>query len=1121
MRKPPIFSTVAILLSLCSAHFAQELEVSGAIVGPRGMGVAEATIELLPLEPAHRVAERQLAGDPPPEAVKRTRTDRDGEFRLDAPIGLWKLAVRHPGYLAANFDLGPLLTRRVLPRLEIPRRSELAARLVDGDGEPVAGVPMLVAGWSARWKAASEDGWWPAERMVRTDEEGLAALPCASSETVSVAAIDRDLYLYHETTCDAGLVELELEEMRSARLIDHDGVPASGAYGSFRWPRLAFGVSDGQGRVRGPFIAPGAAPVTFADRLGYYGEARWVAPEDGKPGSSDVARTDLPALRLPPTVLVGGRAVDAFDGTPVDNVWLWIGRGSRHLLTIERGEFLVRAPDAQTTIRFGGPGYLTTAYPMPAGDVSDFMARLTPALTQHGRVIDSEGSGIAGALIGSRRAHVAHAPGLAQHRDGSFWLLETVEARTADDGTFELRRLPPLRPLELRISSPGFATHYAPVPKLEPGVPVEELVITLERGIRGFGFVVTESEMPIAGAEVALLPSLTGAAAEQSFEVKENYRTRTVAGGRFTLDDLPAGRYYLSAKAAGFPELLVPGVEVVSDAAIDAGDGAAAVDLGTVVLEPGVLLSGRVLDSGGEPVAAAQLSVRNADGEQIVVQRAASLWFASAVSRPNGSFHIDGLPRDSRLILLVSADGFLPRELAVTTGDEDQRLDVELSRGTRVSGRVLDPDGRPAPGARVDLVAGPEMQRLNTSTSRTLESDVEGRFEASGLQPGQYAISARLGATESESLLRQVPASGLGDVVLELRHRAALAVTVTDDQGESIAGVFVVLTAEAPERMYNDFQRTDGDGVALFQPLEAGSYRLAARHRQLGSAQATVDVEAIGDPQPFELRLEPPEEEGAPLEVSGRVIDPAGLPVQGASLWLAGASSSGTESGADGQFILMASPGEYRLRCRHPRFAAYFGEPFNLDGDGASGLVVELSEGAVVTGTISGLDFDDLARIVVMARGPFQPGAGRLQFSGQRYGTVDFEGALHIEGLGAGEWVVRAELLNPTRSASERIEVAGDIGERVQVDLHFEAGHRLTGSVLSPDGPIVGGTVRVSCLGEFRGETFTDDEGRFLIDHVPGGRCRINATDPETGAASRQQLELTSDSDIVLEIKPL
>ncbi len=1140
MGKPSIPCTIVSALILgAAAVAAQPLEISGSVLTPDGDPLATATVELRPLLPMHELAELQLAGEPGPAVVRRTRTDRDGEFRLDAPAGFWTLAVRHPDHLPAAHELSPLLVSRRLGDLHLPRRSELAARLADDEDRPIAGVALWVAGWSEGWRQAAEAGWRPLERTAHTDADGLAVLPCASDETVTVAALHRDRFLYHEELCEAGLVTLALDgALQDARLIQDDGAPASGAYGFFRQPWLAFGLSDEQGLVRGPGLG---VPVVFADDLGFYGQPRWRSPAEGG-GEGDVAARGLPALRLPPAVTFSGQAVDAFYKTPVDGVWLWVGRGDRYFQTVEHGAFEVRipepgpshdssAPAMRGMVSFGGPDYLASAHRAPSTGVGGLRegrqeqhrtVQLMPAMSLAGRVVAASGDDIAGARVEGGRRHMSFGYESSDLQDGQ-WLLDAV-TKSAGDGAFELRRLAPLRSFEVRVSSPGFAAAYESVPALEPGGLAGELVVVLERGVNGFGLVVDEREIPIAGAEVALLPAR--AFAEQDDWGKENPRATTGGGGRFTLHDLPAGRYYLSARAAGFPELLVPGGVEVAIGKVDPQP----IDLGTLVLVPGIKLAGRVLNDDGGPVADAELSVRNAGVEQIVVRPNESRWFASATSRQNGSFQVDGLPRDRRLILLVSAAGYLPRELAVTTGPGNQHLDVELSPAAWVTGRVLDPAGQPVAGALVAATAAPEPEdtsmlisfeidpRLNT-TVRTVVTDEEGRFEALGLQPGDYTFNAILDATKSRQLLRRVPVEGLKGVSLELERKASLAVKVLNSRGVPVALAAVTARAGGRYGGYHSGQ-TDGRGLAVLQALDGGAYRLTAEHAEYGSAETLLDVVAAGDQQ-IELRLDPSEEESG-LEVSGRVIDPAGLPMRGVSVALVSLEPPPrirpprqTVSGAGGAFTFRAPPGEYRLGCRHQRFAANAGEPFTLADSGRSGMVVELSEGARVTGQINGLEPEDLARLKITADGSLETPGG-FQFGAYRHGSLDFEGGLRIEGLAPGEWKVRAELLEPIRLASETIEVTSD-GE-VRVDLHFAPGHRLTGSVLGPGGPVAGATVAVACEVELRGETFTGVDGRFAFDHLPGGSCRVSATEPASGGASKQRIELVADTDIVLEI---
>ncbi|MEM7354859.1 MAG: carboxypeptidase-like regulatory domain-containing protein, partial [Acidobacteriota bacterium] len=767
------------------------------------------------------------------------------------------------------------------------------------------------------------------------------------------------------------------------------------------------------------------------------------------------------------------------------------------------------------TLRCGAPGYLTIAYGPFAEDMADLEARLTPAVSLPGRVVDGDGEAISGAAVRSARPH-----GLGWNRHfgrlqgTGRWLLEAVKERSGDDGRFTVGGLVPSRGFELRVSRAGYAVHYQPVPPMEPGQVVDELVITLTRGRSGFGRVVNEHEMPIVGSEVQLLPTLTGPAAAQSFEVKENFGATTDSEGVFILHDLPLGTYYLAAKGRGFPELLVPGVEIE--------DGEGPLDLGTIVLVPGIVLAGEVVDETGAAVAGAELSLRNADGEQIVVQRATSPWFATTTSRHNGSYHLEGLPQKSRLALLVTAEGFLPQIVPLTIEDDDQRLDIELQTGARVTGRVFDRRGRGV-SATVDFRPLPGRNR-SVAGSRSVNTDSEGHFEAAGIQPDTYTIIAVAGSLQSEPIQRELTSEGLTDLDLQLRQWGSLEVTVVDSSGAAASQVWLSLASKAKPgensvRRRSAFGVTGSDGIAVLQPLGAGAYELTARRSAFEPVRTRVEIE--GDrPHSLRLRLEDRDQETHP--VAGRVVDSAGLPVNGVEVRLVALGSGWARdrslgrTGPAGTFEFRATAGEHRLICRHESYATHTSEPFLIPEGGRSDLLVELVEGAIVAGRISGLELEDLARLKVVARGPLRQ-REPLEVFGEQYGVVNFDGEFRVSGLQAGEWIIRAELLNPTRSAQERIEVPQGTDE-LRVDLRFADGYRMTGSVLQPGGPLAGATVTARCAGEFRGETFTDSDGRFVIDHIPHGRCTIVATDGRTGDSTRQTIEFDVDIELVLEL---
>jgi len=98
---------------------------------------------------------------------------------------------------------------------------------------------------------------------------------------------------------------------------------------------------------------------------------------------------------------------------------------------------------------------------------------------------------------------------------------------------------------------------------------------------------------PVAGARV-----FVGLDAELATPVDPSPETVTDRDGRYHLDALPAGRYYIAAEKAGFAPPMEPStVQRFEVSAGQAPDGL------TVVMRRGGVFTGRVLDSIGQPLA--------------------------------------------------------------------------------------------------------------------------------------------------------------------------------------------------------------------------------------------------------------------------------------------------------------------------------------------------------------------------------------------------------------------------------------------------------------------------------------------------------------------------------------
>ncbi|HSK75350.1 MAG TPA: carboxypeptidase-like regulatory domain-containing protein, partial [Thermoanaerobaculia bacterium] len=89
-----------------------------------------------------------------------------------------------------------------------------------------------------------------------------------------------------------------------------------------------------------------------------------------------------------------------------------------------------------------------------------------------------------------------------------------------------------------------------------------------------------------------------------------------------------------------------------------------------------------------------------------------------------------------------------PVEIKMPPGKNLAEVKLEVP-DTRLAGEVVDPSGRPVPGASVRFYSGPRK----SSDDRTNKN---GEFETLGLTPGPLVVSARSEMLESESILVQL-----------------------------------------------------------------------------------------------------------------------------------------------------------------------------------------------------------------------------------------------------------------------------------------------------------------------------------------------------------------------------
>ncbi|HKE01896.1 MAG TPA: carboxypeptidase-like regulatory domain-containing protein [Planctomycetota bacterium] len=210
--------------------------------------------------------------------------------------------------------------------------------------------------------------------------------------------------------------------------------------------------------------------------------------------------------------------------------------------------------------------------------------------------------------------------------------------------------------------------------------------------------------------------------------------TTTDGDGRFRIVDLPAGDYWLGPN----PNVL-RGVAAEAVAPIGATVTLPPDDEEVVLhLSRGLFIRGRVLDSSG---AGRALSVR----ATWQAGTATAKWTSSASS--DGRFEVGPLPSGEFGLRIEgppwNAD---PGEPARAFAGEDDVV-LRVTGWGRISGRVLDPSGSPAAAhvlvsCDVQAFVTFDADKRALRVKQEVPTNAQGEFEADGLGPGQYSLSA-------------------------------------------------------------------------------------------------------------------------------------------------------------------------------------------------------------------------------------------------------------------------------------------------------------------------------------------------------------------------------------------
>lgn len=1105
---------------VAAAPAAEEMFVlTGRVAPAAGAVPREARVEVLPAlgrEARGRVDLRQLAT---PEPVVTAKPGRDGRYRLEVPgRGMWVVRVTAPGHLPVELHRMPLIDDQELPPAPLLPDAGLAVEVVDEAGTPVPGarVGVLPDLDGLLWREAGEEGWRPVRRLLTTDRDGRLRMPWAVGEAGSLRAYRLGGTEGPAVTTRGEPVRLvvpsSLDRFLRLRRTNGGPLPDFGVrVGEWRW-RAATTDEEGWALVAapregGPFtiespegwrldleLAPVGPPGGEGFPLSEEGPSALAEAAPAVPVHLEV-QVEVP---LPPPVTVVGRVMSRETGAPVESamVWLedrprdpvWTDRHGRFRLELAPGRASARVlATAEGHHAWGRSGW-------PAGE--DLVITLDPARRLEGRTVDAVGEPVAGARVWLRPRSFR----------GSWDEGRKMERTSGLDGRFDFGLRRANRDYEVRASAPGLASRVETWDPLQE--PTRELV--LRAPARAAGRVVAPDGTGLAGARIQLYRDRQVEGPQQVADIE--LEATSDAEGRFLLSPVPAGTFLLEVQREGSAGRLLQGLEPVE------GD---VLELGEIVLEPGVAVAGRVVDDRGEPVAGAEVTARmptgQGGGRWLVGRRVVQM-----VTGEEGRFRMEDLHAGTRYTLVAAVGPYRRNELErVEAPAED--LQLVLPAGVVVHGEVVDGAGAPLPGAEVGLVIEQEATQDRGRSARSLHhrADPRGRFRLEHIPPGDTRIRAHKGDRISLQEVRLTTEGGqeYGPLQLVVEEGAVVTGVVTDTRGQPVGSAHVNLTpteiaAREPSEITNH-ARTGPDGSYQMHGAVPGPVSITVVQGGYRILETTADL-APG-PQRLDLVVEDQS------RIRGRVTDTEGRGIEGAavraSVWRGQeADSHRVHSDAQGEFsITGAQAGQLELRVSAPRFSPAIRGPMEFDGFLLDGLEIVLEPGTVLEGQISGVPPEDRSRISVTAfflgrdgstSGPFWPH--------EHHGVVRYDGSYEISSLGPGTWAVEATLDTDQRKTSDTVEIAPG-QRRARLDLELEKGFTLAGRVWLNGEPLTGGVVLVEDSSSSR-DTRTNHEGRFRLAGLVDGPHELTVVVAHRYREVRT-LEIWADREVEIHLR--
>jgi hypothetical protein len=352
-------------------------------------------------------------------------------------------------------------------------------------------------------------------------------------------------------------------------------------------------------------------------------------------------------------------------------------------------------------------------------------------------------------------------------------------------------------------------------------------------------------------------------------EPKKTYAATTDASGKFRIEGVDAGDYYLQVKHTGFVE------QNYKPKGANGSEGRLHLTAGQEVhdvefrLVPHGAVSGKVVDEDGDPVTNAMVTASRftyASGRRMLLPG------DTGQTNDRGEFRLGKLsPGRYYLVAEVMAinpmattppppkDGspetgyiatYFPRcadvqqaeVLDVKPGADlpDFTIHMQKSRVVRVKGNLVGADGKPLKQGQVVLMSG-----IRPGSMRMASGDADGKFEIANVPPGTYTAMTMQFLSGAPSMTMQtliVPSENLSDVKLGTVPEGSLQgrITVAGDGKVALKGLVVMLEGGEDGPIMPATARAEESGAFVMKKVAPASYQLSLQNIPAGAYLKSV-----------------------------------------------------------------------------------------------------------------------------------------------------------------------------------------------------------------------------------------------------------------------------------------